>query len=303
VEAVVKIDKIQLHPDHLPDEFKAEAPSQGAVELSATPIQVTASCTANLDFPGQVMPQGNYANPRLAPWKLGFMQAQIEETRWAYYRGVESNHGCLLSDSSAGPDDQVHRDFDKKSDTVFYEGIGHDGKVILELCYGVPDMSKKPPWQLTAVFGDQPSASFPKYVIHSQTKRYNYLSEARLAIAFVTTLTEQFSPGKYKHHRHFFWSEIWHFEAPHLVSEPKKYILVGDKGFWISDFNAGPPPERYLAVLNNPSPKVQTAKDSAVERVYHPHIQEWPEWQEKSVWQRSLRGGLSGDQGRDRRKR
>src|SRR5260370_14056955 len=118
----MKVYDNQFKPRQKPNNFHAES-THGTVKLSTdSGLQVDASCKVNTDFPGQIRPGNNYTNPRLAPWKLGFMQVRVVETCWAYYRGVEPNHGCVLRDMSPGPGEEVWRDFDHATGDVFFEG-------------------------------------------------------------------------------------------------------------------------------------------------------------------------------------
>lgn len=216
----------------------------GAVRLALSPtFQVTAKVTTE-----GAPPRGasGISDPRLAPWKLGFMQARILETNWAYYRGAQSSEGCVLNDHSAGATLQICRDYDQRSGTVWYECTNTPSD-----SYGVPDWTKSAPWKMEFFFGDSPTNDLHEKVINRHNQRYNTLHEARVALAFVTTLTE-LDNGSFRHHRHFFWSVVWHLQASGNPAAP--YRLLPGSGFWISDFKAGGPTDkRHLAVLNNPA--------------------------------------------------
>ena len=244
--------KIQLSLVQKPGSFRAAA-SGGAVTMAASPIQVTARCQVHADASYQITPAALAcrANPRFAPWKLGFMQLQILETAWAYYRGAQRDHGCVLNDTSARRQLQICRDYERSLGTVWYEGSNN-----VYDCYGLPDASRRPPWNLEFYFGDNPRHDVNSQVLNDQTQRYNYLYEARCALAFVTTMTEQISQGVYKHHRHFLWSAIWHIQAtsPQPQKQNTLFKLLPGSGFWISEFKRGGPTDsRYLKVLNNPA--------------------------------------------------
>ena len=243
--------QIQLRVDRKPAHFRAEA-SGGAVQMVASPLQVSARCQVEPEFSYRIAPDDfmSRTSPRDASWKLGFMQVQILETAWAYYRGAQSADGCQLNDTAARRSSKVCRDYDRSSGTVWYEGSKSIGD-----CYGLPDRSLRPPWNLEFYFGDSPDHGMPAKVLNEQTQRYNYLREARCALAFVTTLTEG-DQGVHKHHRHFLWSAIWHIQA--ASTEPQKvnttFRLLAGSGFWISEFKRGGPIDRrYLDVLNNSS--------------------------------------------------
>jgi hypothetical protein len=90
--------QIQLRVDRKAAHFRAEA-SGGTVQLVASPLQVSARCQVEPDFSYRIAPEDfmSRTSPRDAPWKLGFMQVQILETAWAYYRGAQSADGCQLN--------------------------------------------------------------------------------------------------------------------------------------------------------------------------------------------------------------
>lgn len=242
----------QLQLVQTPGNFRAEV-SGDAVYLRASPIQVTARCRVDADATFQAAPANltSRTDPRLAPRKLGFMQVQTLETLWAYYRGTTNAEGSLLNDWSARRQQQICRDYKPSLGTVWYEGSAS-----VYDCYGLPDLSRPPPWNLEFYFGDNPRNDISAHMFNDRTQRRNYLHEVRWSTAFVTTLTEQTSIGVYKHHRHFFWSGIWHFQA---TNPGPQHLSTGFRplpgcGFWRSDFKRGGPVDtRYLAVLNDPN--------------------------------------------------
>ena len=244
--------KIQLSLIQRPRDFRAAASGDG-VRLIASPLQVTARCQVDADASYQITPATpiSRTNPRLAPRKLGFMQVQILETSWAYYRGAQRDEGCVLNDTFSRRQLQICRDYERSLGTIWYEGSS-----IVEDCYGLPDVSRRPPWNLEFYFGDNPFHDVEARVLNDQTQRYNYLHEARCALAYVTTLTEQTTPNAYEHHRHFLWSAIWHVQAnnPEPQKQNSVFKLLPGSGFWISDFKRGGPTDpRHLQVLNSPA--------------------------------------------------
>jgi hypothetical protein len=238
--------KIRLSIAQRPHKFWVELGNE-KVGVRCSDLQVNAQCqiNANSSFVPDLF---CLSNPRLAPWKLGFMQIQILETAWAYYRGEQDDHGSAIIDLAAGRS-KICRDYKPGIGTVFYESDNiYDS-------YGLPDLTRQPPWNVTFYFGDSPVEDVWDHLSNSQTNRYNYLHEARIALAFVTTLTEQVSPGTFKHHCHFLWSLIWHIR--NRTSQRAKSASAFDKtgsGFWISHFKRGSPHNPgHLGVLNNPS--------------------------------------------------
>ena len=241
---------IRLFVRQRPEAFEAVA-SGGDIELTtASPLQVTARCKVG-DATYTPPPPGpaQYVDPRLAPWKLGFMQVQILEIAWSYYRGVQDNDGCVLNDLAGQRSLTVCRDYDRGNGTIWYECSNNVAD-----CYGMPDPSTRPPWNLEFYFGDNPRNPVPARVHNGQTQRANYLHEVRFAAAFVTTLTEQVTPGVYKHHRHFLWSYIWHlrFTSTPPLRQRTDFVRLPGTGFWISEFKRGGPTDlRYMAALND----------------------------------------------------
>jgi hypothetical protein len=236
---------IRLHVVQRPSAFRAEV-QRDIVRLIASPFQVTANCSvtgAPISLPPSAL-----TNPRNSPWKLGFMQLQVLEVQWAYYRGLQSSDGCLLNDYASGRSLDLCRDYNRMSGTPWYEGSSNPVD-----CYGIPDTSKPAPWNLEFYFGDNPLNEFPAAVLNPDTQRRNYFHEARVAMAFITTLTCQ-SPTGLTHLRNFSWSVIWHVrsttDTPQLSNA--RFTLLPGSGFWISHFRKGPPTtSKYTALLNN----------------------------------------------------
>lgn len=247
---VINIDlSVVQRPKH--HQF-ATAISGGSVHMTAAPFQVTAQCRVEVD--PHYMPPSPPISPRSAPWKLGFMQVQILETQWAYYRGIESTHGCVLNDLAKHRIPGIVRDYEPSFRTVWYECSKNASD-----CYGLPTAGKSPQ-KLEFYFGDNPRQGNHAVVKNPLTNRLNYLHEARCAVAFITTLTELTSrdnkTGKetYKHHRHFSWSAIWHIQATNVRPDGSNmaFRLLPGSGFWVSPFmSGGSLGLPYLNVLNN----------------------------------------------------
>lgn len=262
--------KIQLTLKQRPKNFQVAYIGGGVVSPSCGPIQVDAACTV-LAAGGSPV---KASNPRTAPWKLGFMQARILETNWAYYRGAQPGDGSVLVDKVARQSLRVCRDYEPADLHVFYEGSATAAD-----CYGVPDPAVKPPWNLSLIFGDQPVSDARPFVLNQQTGKRNYLDEGRVSMGFVTTLTELAGPGRFVHHRHFFWTIIWHYKA---VGGPSgngqgPFALQPSSGFWISAFHRGAPRDaRYRAILDDPT---LTPSCNAVAVGAPPLLQEASAWQ------------------------
>ena len=222
------------------------ATAAGGFRMDSTAFQVTARC--RIEDGGAASSTSAFTNPRLAPWKVGFMQLQVLEVSWAYFRGVGSSDGCVLNDKVARRTDTVCRDYEPGAGVVWYEGSARPAE-----CYGVPDPGKPGPWDVEFYYGDRPEHDVPLRVTNAQTSRANYLYEARGSMAFLTTLTEEVSTGSFRHLRHFFWSVIWHVRARGGGGPNAAFDLLPGSGFWMSPFKIGGPSNgRYLAVLNDP---------------------------------------------------
>jgi hypothetical protein len=244
---------IKLSLDQKPGNFQVTYVGGDKVELKGGPIQVTAKCTV---LNGGALPGGAGGmqpapNPRTAPWKLGFMQARILEVNWAYYRGMRESDGGVLVDNVANQPVKICRDYDRGIGDVWYEG-----SATVSDCYGVPNPAMPPPWQVVFYFGDNPRHDIFPWHHNATTGAKNYLDEARVSLGFVTTMTELAGPKQFVHHRHFFWSVVWHFKAENGPAALGKgpFKLLPGSGFWISGFKTGAPvaPE-YLTVLNDPT--------------------------------------------------
>jgi hypothetical protein len=245
----MKVDdkNIRLVLKQKPDDFQVTYAGGAAVEPSCGPIQVDATCT--------ILPDGgsptNVTNLRLAPWKLGFMQARSLETQWSYYRGSQESDGCVINDKVSKQAQGICRDYDRGLGHVFWEGSKNPAD-----CYGIPDPALKPPWTVTFCFGDQPKGDVPDSVTNPKTGKKNYLHEGRLSMGFVTTMTELAGPGRFVHHRHFMWTVVWHYQAigGPAASGQGPYKLLSNSGFWISEFKRGAPSDRrYRNVLDDPT--------------------------------------------------
>jgi hypothetical protein len=238
---------LQLSVVQRPRAFQAQY-RMGNVELIGGPFQVTAKCTVHRGgATGPVAGRGP-VNPRSAAWKLGFMQVRVLETNWAYYKGAQPQAGSALFDKAVGQRLGICRDYDSSSGHVWYEGSGNPAD-----CYGVPDPSKTPPWRLEFHFGDNPKNDVPGAIANGNTSLHNYLDEARVALAFVTTVTE-LRNGAFHHLRHFMWSMIWHIKSATGPAGAGRgpYTLIKDSGFWVSEFKRGAPTDpRYRSVLDN----------------------------------------------------
>ena len=263
---------VRLSVAQTPRNFRAVGQG-GAVSLECGPFQVSARCKLDADGAHMITPE-DVANPRRAKWALGFMQLQIMEVLWAYYRGGQSGDGCALHDWTAFRTLKITRDYSRASGAVWYEGVDQ----MLD-CYGLPDLRRPSPWNVEFYFGDRPHHDFVDHLVNPQTQRYNYFHEARWATAFLTTMTEQVTPGVYKHHRHFYWSAIWHVRS--MNTEPQKsatsFGLLPGSGFWVSKFAPGAPVgTRYLAALNDPH---LTPSTNDVVGMAHPAKTFAPTWQ------------------------
>jgi hypothetical protein len=237
---------IQLSVVQQPGNFQVVHVGGDKVELKGGPFQVTAKCTV---LNGGATPGGGSFNPRTAPWKLGFMQARVLETNWAYYRGTSEGQGGVLVDNVANQSVAICRDYDRGLGHVWYEGSANPAD-----CYGVPNPAMPAPWSVVFHFGDQPQHDIFPYHHNARTSARNYLDEGRVALAFVTTLTELAGQNRFVHHRHFFWSVIWHFKAATGPAGQGKgpFRMLPGSGFWVSGFKTGAPSNpRHLAVLND----------------------------------------------------
>lgn len=241
---------IQPSLDLSPGAFSA-VQDAGVVTVTASQIQVSARCKATATDPSETDSQthGPSIHPRFAPSKVGWMQIGILETNWAYYKGMTESDGCVLNDFTMASGSRLHRDYDRMSGAVWYEATKNPDE-----CYGVPDRFKPSPWNLELYFGDKPKTDIHEAVRNTATQTRNYLFEAKVALGFLTTLTEESSPGVFRHLRHFFWSITWHIQAPSVEASKQRrpFNILGDSAFWISDFKRGAPREpRYLAALND----------------------------------------------------
>ena len=246
-DASIKLQVVQR-----PRQFVANTTPR-EVTMTSTPFQVDVRATVHADASVPPLSGGPVSrqNPRNARWKLGFMQVQILENAWAYYRGARPSDGCVFDDLSGFRSERICRDYSPLSNTEWYEGSS-----ILEDCYGIPDLTRQPPWNVELIFGDCPRQTLATQTYNRHTSSDNDLFEARFAAAFLTTVTEQVTPGLLKHHRHFFWSVIWHVQALPATrpnSLPQYKTLPGT-GFWMSPIHHNAPRDaRYLATLNNTS--------------------------------------------------
>ena len=247
---IVDPTSIKLHAGFTPGSFNMRCKGE-LVSPFCSPLQVSARCTVRASQSTVPPVASTYVPPRAAPWKLGFMQAQILETNWAYYRGATPQAGSsVVYNDSLGKNGPC-RDYDRSKGHVWCESMNANDS------YGIPPGGAPSPWQLLFHFADQPENDFNRYVTNSQSALRNELHEARFAAAFVTTLTEQISPGMYRHLQHFLWSILWHARVTTPAAgqgQALEFRLLPGTGFWMSGFQPGAPHNpKYRAVLDNPT--------------------------------------------------
>ena len=247
---IVDPASIKLHAGFTPASFNMRCKGE-LVSLFCSQLQVSARCTVRASQSTVPPVASTYVPQRAAPWKLGFMQAQILETNWAYYRGATPQAGSsVVYNDSLGKNGPC-RDYDRSKGHVWCESMDANAS------YGIPPGGAPSPWQLLFHFADQPENDFNRYVTNSQSALRNELHEARFAAAFVTTLTEQISPGMYRHLQHFLWSILWHARVTTPAAgqgQALEFRLLPGTGFWMSGFQPEAPLNpKYRAVLDNPT--------------------------------------------------
>jgi hypothetical protein len=238
-------------------------------EFTTTHISATGHATLGGD-PGDA-PAG---------WQLGFIQVELIETNWAYYRGKTKHDGSVFVQRARAParPQKAYRDDDDPHD-VFYDEPGASAPA-----------GAHPPVALAIDYLDQPADGYPVSRQNGITHAPNLLHEVQIELLFCTILSTRDPAGVYRHLKHFYWNVRWQATftpstfnlaaGPHWVVVP----TAGGNGASVSHVFDGPPHDpRFMNILV--APQQQNANQAVADADAHPIVTESPTWRRYVVTQ------------------
>ncbi|MCX6611506.1 MAG: hypothetical protein NTW74_11725 [Acidobacteria bacterium] len=235
--------------------------------LATSDIQADANITVRPSRDGEVLPIG---------WKFGFIQLQLAETNWAYYKGASAADGSVLVNygNSLARGTDLCRD-SEKAGQIWYTGAG-DADSTKESKMAMPL-----PWTLpTFYFGDSPEGELALEFRNPKTGKLNRLDEAKLSLSFLTTLSMRDPQVRFTHLRHFTWGVTWHVRrAPGNTPRPDFPFLPGSGGS-CSPVRIGPPSSAlHRAMLTDEGGRARNCNEVASGAVMHPVVEASTKWQ------------------------
>ncbi len=237
----------------------------GVLTFGTSDIQADADCLILPEKSGEVLPAG---------WKLGFIQLQLAETNWAYYKGRTEAEGAVFVDSGvAARSVAVCRDTSAEG-LIWYTGAG------------VADSSKETlqstalPWKVPMFyFGDSPRVEIPVEFFNAQTGARNVLEEAKVSMSFLTTLSIRDPKLRYRHLRHFYWGLTWHARRAADLGGSFVYPLLPGSGGNCTQVKSGAPKDpKHCALLTDESRMARCCNEVASLAGMHPVVRSAAKW-------------------------
>ncbi len=208
-------------------------------------------------------------------WKFGFIQLQLSETNWAYYKGASPADGSMLVNygSSAARGTDLCRDTERAGQ-IWYTGAG-DADSSKESTMAMPL-----PWILpTFYFGDRPEGELSLEYRNPKTKKLNRLEEAKMSLSFLTTLSMRDPNVVFTHLRNFSWGVSWHVRrVPGNTPRPDFPFLPGSGGTCSPVRNGPPSSAVHRALLTDESGRARNCLEVASGAVRHPSIEASAKW-------------------------
>ena len=235
--------------------------------LETSDIQADASITVKPSRPGEVLPMS---------WEFGFIQLQLSETNWAYYKGVSPADGSMLVNYGAtqarGGD--LCRDT-KVEGQIWYTGAGAANSS------KESSMAMPLPWVIpTFYFGDSPKGQYALEYRNPKTKILNRLEEVKLSLSFLTTLSMRDPKANFTHLRNFSWGVTWHVRrAPGNTPRPDFPFEAGSGGTYSPIRNGPPSSAMHREFLTSESGRVKNCLLLAENAIAHPAINASAKWQ------------------------
>ncbi len=263
---IIDESSTSLRITHPPGRTSSSLRGQSLI-LATSDIQADAIITVRPSRQGEVLPIG---------WKFGFIQLQLSETNWAYYKGVNAADGSVLVNygSSAARGTDLCRDTERAGQ-IWYTGAG-DADSTKESKTAMPL-----PWTLpTFYFGDSPEGELALEFRNPKTGRLNRLEEAKLSLSFLTTLSMRDPKVVFTHLRNFSWSVTWHVRrSPGNTPRPDFPFLSGSGGT-CSAVRTGPPSSSiHCALLTDEGRRARNCNEVASGAVMHPVVEASAKWQ------------------------
>ncbi len=236
-----------------------------ALRLTVPPIQVDARLTVKPSSQGEILPMG---------WEFGFIQLQLSEVNWAYYKGPSSADGSMLVNygSSEARGTEICRD-SKNEGQIWYTGGGKSSTVESKMDIPLP-------WTpSTFYFGDSPLGNYALEYRNPKTKSLNLLEEVRLSLSFLTTLSMRDPKVNFTHLRHFFWTVNWHVRRGPGRPLPKFPLLTWRANSYSNVQKGAPPNAAHRALLSDESTRARNCNSLALRAQMQPSIDASAKWQ------------------------
>lgn len=235
--------------------------------LATANIQADADIKVRPSSSGEVLPIG---------WKFGFIQLQLSETNWAYYKGASVADGSMFVNcgSPAARGCDLCRD-SERAGQIWYTGAGDEDST------KESKMAMPLPWTPpTFYFGDSPEGELGLEYRNPKTGRLNRLEEAKLSLSFLTTLSMRDPSATFTHLRNFSWGVTWHVRrSPGNTPRPDFPFLPGSGGT-CSAIRRGPPSAAlHRALLTDEGGRARNCNEVASNAVMHPAIEASAKWQ------------------------
>lgn len=148
-------------------------------------------------------------------WSVGFLQAQVTETNYAIYRGIDAASGSVFEDRIDGTLRTVPCFDAAASGTPFIRGerdqlsIGMV-KGFVSSTASVPPSSATAGTTLRVGHRDEPSVPYITLRRNPTTGQPNFINEVCIDFGFVTVLAVREPSGRFHYLRGFTWSIGWH---------------------------------------------------------------------------------------------
>jgi len=192
-------------------------------------------------------------------WTLGFIQVQLIETNWGYYRGKTNTDGSCFIQRGRPPARPSQSCFDTFKPGVFIDN--NHGYTTPNGDVMPPDLveiNKGTQFPIKVATVDYPGDRYPFKRLNSQTQKDNFLHEAQVEMHFCTVLSlaspkSPSSPRVFQHLKHFTWNLRWHARFQPDFANPSGWKIkpLGGQGNGpeVSRVFDGEPTDRRFAEL------------------------------------------------------
>jgi hypothetical protein len=137
------------------------------------------------------------------------------------------------------------------------------------------------PWTIpTFYFGDRPEGELNLEFRNPKTGKLNRLEEAKLSLAFLTTLSMRDPNLNFTHLRNFSWGLTWHIRRSPGNTPRPEFIPQAGSGGNCSPIRRGPPLSAvHCALLTDAGGRARNCLDVASAAGRNPSIEASAKWQ------------------------